>query len=308
MYFRFSSSNVGRLLASVVVATGALVVLVPGHARAQAVVTAVNGDPVTTYDVDEHAKLLKLSRKPASRNDALEDVIADRLKYDEARKWGVDAADSDISSALGRVAAEAKLQPQAWLEAAQRAHIDGETIKAHLRALAAWNVYVRARNKLIGVSEEEISAQLAKKGTNAKITDYLLRQVVFVVPVGASPAVVDSRLKEAQALRNRFTDCNTGLQLARALPDVAVKESMTRESDSLSPALRNLLADTPTGRLTTPERSAAGIELIAVCEKSDSDQMTLRERVQNELITDKLEAESQRTYKQLRAAAVIRKN
>ncbi len=308
MHFEISF-HIGRLVTGAALAAGVILSLGLGSAKAQAVVTAVNGDPVTTYDIDEHVKILKLSRKSATRSDAFEEVIADRLKFDEVKKWGVDAADSDITAALDRLAADAKLQPQAWLEAAQRAHIDGDTIRAHLRALAAWNVYVRARNKTLGASEEEVSAQLAKQGNTAKITDYSLRQIVFVLPVGASPTVAEGRLKEAQALRNRFTDCGSGLQLARALPDVAVKETMTRASDSLSPALRNLLADTPKGRLTTPERTASGIELVAVCDKSDdSDQTTLRERVQKELITNKLEAVSQSMYKQLRATAVVSKN
>lgn len=288
---------------------GAALLAGTAPARAQAVIAAVNGDPITSFDVDEHAKILKMSRKPAGRNDALESVVADRLKFDEARKWGIDASDSDITSALGRLAAEAKLQPDAWVQAAQRAHIDTDTIRSHLRAVGAWNAFVRLRNKTLGVSEAEVSTQLARQGTNAKITDYDLRQVVFVLPVGASAAAVEARSKEAQALRNRFPDCESGLPLARALPDVAVKESMTRASDSLSEGLRNILADTPKGHLTAPSRTPAGLEMIAVCNKTeDSDQTTLRERVQKELLTDKLESQSQEMYKALRATAVISKN
>lgn len=276
-------------------------------ARAQAVVTAANGDPVTSYDVEQRMKMLQLFHKPATRSEAIEDLVADRLKYDEARKWGVDAADSDVASVLEKVAAQSKMQPQAWVQAAQRAHLDMDMLRAHLRALAAWNVYVRARNKTLGVSEEEISAQLAKSGTASRITAYSLRQIVFVVPVNATMAVAEARLRDAQALRNRFTDCDSGVQLARALPDVAVKEPFTRNSDSLSPALRTLLSETPKGHLTTPERGPAGIELVAVCDKSDSDPTTLRDRVQNELITNKLEAVSKSMYKDIRATAVVSK-
>ena len=84
---------------------------------------------------------------------------------------------------------------------------------------------------------------------------------------------------------------------------------MTRASNVLSPAVRNLLADTPKGRLTPPERSPTGVEMIAVCNKSDeNDQTSLRDRVQNELVTNKLMAVSATMYKELRATAVISKN
>jgi peptidyl-prolyl cis-trans isomerase SurA len=298
-----------RILCGTVLCVGLVAAMPPHRAQAQAIVTAVNGDPVTTTDVDEYTKILRLSRQPASRNDALEAVVADRLKYDEARKWGVDASDSDIQLVLARVAAEAKMQPDAFAQAAQRAKIDTETLRAHLRALGAWNAYVRNTNKTLGVSEEEISAALAKQRGLATITDYDLRQVVFVLPVKPTLADIDSRTREAQALRQRFTDCESGLPLARALADVAVKEPLRKASDTLSPTLRKILSETPRGHLTAPERSVSGIEMVAVCNKSDdSDPTTLRERIQKEILADKLQTVAERMYRDLRKTAIVSKN
>ena len=280
----------------------------PVPAAAQSVVTAVNGDPITTFDVDEYMKILRLEHKPSSRSDALEAVTADRLKYDEARHWGVDGSDSDIGTVLARVATSVKMDAQGFSEAAGKAKIDLDTVRNHLRAIAAWDNLVRARNKGLGVTEEEVTAEIAK-GTVDKITNFRLQQVIFVLPANATPAMVESRIAQARALRNRFDGCDTGLQLARALPDVAIKESMSRTSDSLSAGLRKVIAETPRGMLTVPERTTNGVEMVAVCEKSDaSDSSTLRERVQKDLIANKLVAESAKMYKDLRATAVIGKN
>ena len=290
-------------------AAGGPLGLGPDAAHAQSILTAVNGDPITTFDVEQNAKILRLSRRAAGSQDALEAVIADHLKYIEARRNGVDASDSDMQTALGRLAAEAKMRPEAWLAAAQKAKIDTDTIRNHLRAMGAWNAYVRNRNKTLDVSESEVSAQLARQGTNAKITDYDLREVVLVVPLNASPVVVEGRLKEAQSLRNRFADCDSGLPLARALPNVAIKQRTQRQSDALSEAMRNVLSETPRGHLTPPQRSASGVEMVAVCNKiEDSDPTTLRERIQKELLVDKLQAVSEQMYKDVRARAVISKN
>lgn len=281
----------------------------PAPVRAQAVVTAVNGSPITTFDVDEHVKILKLLHRPAGRAEALEDAIADRLKYDEARRWGIDASDTEVSATLAKLAAEAKLQTNALVDAATRARIDGETFKTHVRSLAAWSTYVRARNKTLGVSEEEVTAQLQKQSGGLHITDYVLRQVVFVVPAKASAADVENRIRAAQALRNRFQDCGTGLQLARGMSDVAVKETIRRASDVISPALQKVLSETPTGHLTQPARGPEGVEMIAVCDKSEAgDPTTLRERVQAQLLNDRLAAESVRMYKELRERAVVSKD
>ena len=277
-------------------------------ASAQAGVTAVNGDPITSFDVAEYEKILRLERKPASQADALEAVVADRLRYDEARHWGVDAADGDITAVLQKVSASVKMDTQTFSQGAAKAKIDLETIRAHFRAMAAWENLVRARNKGVGVTEEEIAAAIAKGG-NDKVTNYRLQQVIFVLPVNPTPAIVENRLAEAKALRNRFDGCDTGMQLARSLPNVAIKEPMSRSSDALSPGLRKVLAETQRGMLTVPERSTNGVEMVAVCDKDDAkDDTTLHEQVQKNLIAEKLVAVSAQMYRDLRKTAVISKN
>ena len=58
---------------------------------------------------------------------------------------------------------------------------------------------------------------------------------------------------------------------------------MSRTSDSLSAGLRKLISETPRGMLTVPERTTNGVEMVAVCEKSDAnDTSTLRDRVQKD--------------------------
>ena len=291
----------GLLIASILAGTVAPV-------SAQAIVTAVNGDPITSFDVDQYMKILRLEHKPASRGDALEAVVADRIKYGEARRWNVDGSDSDISTVLQRTATTVKMDAQGFSEAAGKAKIDLETIRSHLRSIAAWDNLVRLRNKGLGVTEDEVNAEIAK-GTVDKVTNYRLQQVIFVLPASPSPAAIEARIQQARALRNRFDGCDTGLQLARALPDVAIKESMSRTSDTLSAGLRKVLAETQRGMLTQPERTTNGVEMVAVCDKSDAnDSTTLRERVQKDLTTVKLTTQSAKMYKDLRATAVIGKN
>ena len=306
---RFSPiSSATRAAALLLAVAGAAASLGASPAAAQAVVTAVNGDPITSFDVSEYEKILKLERKPSSHADALEAVVGDRLRYDEARHWGIDSSDSDLTTALQKMAASVKMDVQSFSQAAGRAKINLDTIRTHLRAIAAWDNLVRARNKGVGVSEEEIAAAIAKGGTD-KVTNYRLQQVIFVLPVSPSPAIVEGRLAEAKALRNRFDGCETGLQLARSLPNVAIKEPMSRSSDALSPGLRKVLAETQRGMLTPPDRSTNGVEMVAVCDKDDAkDDSTLHEQVQKNLIAGKLVAVSEQMYRDLRKSAVISKN
>ena len=110
---------------------------------------------------------------------------------------------------LARVATSVKMDAQGFSEAAGKAKIDLETVRNHLRAIAAWDNLVRARNKGLGVTEEEVTAEIAK-GTVDKVTNFRLQQVIFVLPANATPASVESRIAQARALRNRFDGCDTG--------------------------------------------------------------------------------------------------
>ncbi len=279
-------------------------------AIAQAIAAVVNGEPITTTDINEQMTFLRIIHKPASRSDALEELVADRLKLHEAAKYGIEPSDADLTQTLNRVAAHAKLAPQALANALQGAKANVDIIRAHLRAIAAWNNYVRARNKSLNVSEAEVTAALAKNANGtANVADYTLQEIVFVVPIGASPAVTEQRQREAQALRSRFQDCAGGLALARALPDVAIKPSFRRDSKGLSETVRKALDQTPNGHLTTPERTATGLQMIAVCGKDDNvNRTTIRDSVQADLINDRLVSIGEEMYKQIRATAVVEKH
>ena len=279
----------------------------PAAACAQSLYATVNGDPVTSLDIAQRIKFLHFLRRPASAADALESIVDDRLKFRYANKFGIDANDAEIVGAAVRDAAAMKMEPRAFQASLNRSGIDPEHFKFHWRAISVWAYYVRALNKSVGVSEAEVQAELDKRGPKAKgSVDYSLRQIVFVVPANASQGRLAERGREAQQLRARFTDCSTGLQLARALPDVAVKEPFTRNSSSFTDDLRKILDQTTTGRLTPPSRGATGIEVVAVCDRSaDKFDSSAKETISNELLAKHLDVASARLFTDIRKTAVI---
>jgi peptidyl-prolyl cis-trans isomerase SurA len=184
-------------------------------AQAQQLVLTVNGDPITSYDVEQRVKLLRILKRPAGRPEAIEDLITDRLKLREMSKYQITASEQDILTQGARDAAKAKLSPQALGQALQSARIDEQQWKDHFRAEYIWNVYVAALNKTVEVSEADVRAELAKRGKNTAITEYVLRQVVLVVPGGAGANVLEGRAREAQGLRTRGRGEGAGDALER---------------------------------------------------------------------------------------------
>jgi peptidyl-prolyl cis-trans isomerase SurA len=278
-----------------------------GLAFAQEIVASINGDPITNIDIDERMKMLRVLRRPAARDAAIESLFTDRLEIHEARKFSVDPRDSDISQQIVKVAQDMKLAPDALVGALQHAGVTPDHFKAHFGADLAFNVLVQALNKGVEASEEQVRADLAKQGGKAASgTEYTVRQIIFAVPRAATVAALTERAHEAEQLRGRFTDCESGLPLARAMNDVTVRDSLTKSAVEISDNLRQLLDKTPAGHLTAPQRSSEGLEMIAVCAKGTAkDDTAARAAISQKILAAHIAADSERRLKELRARAVI---
>ncbi len=277
-------------------------------ARAQAIVLAVNGDPITTFDVEQRMKLLKAIHKPADRNAAIESMISDRLKLSEATHYGVTIKDNEIGEQVTTDATAMKTTPQALLSDLAHAGVQQSHLVGYFKSELGFAVLVKGMNKGVEASEVAVRAELAKSGGKASITDYTIRQVVFTLDPGVSPAVVNEKAKEAEALRARFSSCSNGLAEARTLEGVAVREPLTRSSTSLSAPLRALLEKTPVGHLTPPSRSPSGLEMVAVCERAAAkDDTDLRKTISDRLLQAHYDADAAARLKDLRSRAVIDK-
>jgi len=293
---------------SVVLAAGLLTSLpfitVPA-AHAQSLVATVNDSPITNRDVDQRAKLLRVLKKNASHDAVMESIYESRLKLNETAKYTLKPSEQDAVNEIARLATEMKIKPQALYATVQGSKVDKAAWVEYFGALSAWRTLVAALNKNVSVSETEVRAEVAREGNKAS-NEYRLRQVIFILPQNASGAVVQSRAQQAEQLRGRFSDCDSGLQLARGMSEVVVKGQTSRTAGGLSPDMIELLEKTPTGHLTPPQRGAQGIEMIAVCGKSDAgSESGVAENVRQTILGKRLEEAGAKLYKPLRDRAII---
>jgi peptidyl-prolyl cis-trans isomerase SurA len=137
--------------------------------------------------------------------------------------------------------------------------------------------------------------------------DYTLRPILFVVPRGSPSSLVETRRKEAEALRARFVNCQDGIRMARGMRDVAVRGSTTRTSADLPPPLREILDKTEIGRLTAPEVTQDGVEVYALCrrEQSSADNSPEKRKAREELMAAQFKIKAEAFMKELRGQAMI---
>ncbi len=280
------------------------------QAHAQQIIATVNGKPITDLDIAQRMKLLHVLRKPATREAAMQSLIDDQLELQETALYQIKLTDAQIGQEMARTAKQMKIAPEAFFGELQRSGVSEAHLKEHFSATLAFYSLIEAFHKGVEASQSQINAELAKEGGKAAITQYKVRQVIFVIPtaIAKNMAAIKGRMDAAEQLRTRFSDCASGLPLASGMDNVAVREEIVRDSSQLSGPVKQLLDKTPVGHLTPPQRSPDGIEMIAVCGKSASnDDTALRTEISQRLLAAEIEAAVQKRLSELRAHAVIAK-
>ena len=281
----------------------------PTISYAQVVVIA-NGSPITEYDIQQRMKLDAISQKSPNRQQAINDLIDDRLKIARAKVYGLEVGDSEITGAFENMAGRQHITVAQFTQVLERSGISPNTVKARIRAEMTWQQLIRGKyNSSLQIGDSDIAKALKDKNEgDAPAVGYIytLYPVMVVVARGSSEATISAKRSEAENLRSRFASCADGLAMARGLRDVAVRDPITRNSADLSPQLRDLLGNIQVGRLTPPEVTAQGLQMFAVCNKKESATDSPQKReMREQLFVKRFESESKKYLDEIRKAAMI---
>ena len=283
----------------------------PRPALAQQVAVIVNGAPITTYDIEQRSKFNTLStHKTPSRQDVIQELIDEKLKVQAGQRYKLEVGDTEVDNAYSNMARKMRLTPEQLTGALNHAGVDAGTLKARIRADIAWQQIVRGKfQSSLQVRDKDVFEKLkdANKEDKKEVAyEYVLRPVLFIVPPGSAEQVIDGRKREAEALRVRFENCESGLNFARALRDVAVREQIVKSSTDFPPAMRKLLDDVAVGKLTTPDVTPQGVQMFALCAKRENQvDSAASKEAREEMFLAQFQAKSKRYLEELRRGSMI---
>jgi peptidyl-prolyl cis-trans isomerase SurA len=281
-----------------------------GPAAAQQIVALVNGEPVTALDVERHSRIIQaFSRKSPSRKEALDELVDQKVKLAQAKRLEIDISEADLTRAMGAMAAQSGRSAADFTAALRQSGIDTAAFRIKLRSDLAWREVLQKMSPgSFQVRDADVVAALVARGekTTAKAMQYTMRQIVFVVPRGSPDAFRAQRVREAEALRSKFNDCERDLALAREYREVVVKEPVIRISTDLPQRLQELLQKIPDGQMTPPEPTSAGIEVVAVCGRKETvADLSSRREIRNELLSQRVGVNEKEILEKLRRQAII---
>ena len=301
-------------LSSLILGCAASLVLMAGAtpSHAQSVAVMVNGDPITNYDIEQRSKLNFLTtHKQADRQQVINELVDEKLKIKEAKKFGVDPSASDIDQAFGSMAGRMRISPEQLTKSLESQGIRPDTLKARIRADMVWTSLVRGRYKeSLQVGEKDVAAAVQTGGGDekqqAEAFEYKMQPIVLIVPRGSAPAVIEGRQKEAEALRSRVQSCAEANALFKSMPNAAIRDIVVKTSADLPEVLRDGLDKTPIGHLTAPEITKQGVEMVALCARTPTTIDTPKKKeMRDKMYAEKFEAKSKWYLQEIRKAAMI---
>ena len=271
----------------------------------------VNGEVITSYDISQRARLLPLFGVKGGEKVATDQLIDDVLKVQAAKKGGIVVSDAQVDAAYANLGKERNLNAKQLTQQLGQMSIAGETMKRWIKVQMTWQQLVQARVRKEGQvkSSDVMSAMLEKGSPDAiTVTEYMLQQIIFVVPSGSSPNVFAQRRREAEGFRQRFPGCEQSLALAKNLKGVVVRDAGRRDTTQLRGDQGDEIKATEQGKTTRPFQSEKGIELFAVCSKRDfQSNAGVRSEVENKLRLEQAKTIGEEYLKELREAAVIQR-
>ena len=289
-----------------------LAAVTAGAARAQTVAVMVNGEPITDLDIEARVKFDFLStHKQPSRQEVVNELIEEKLKIKEAKKFGVDPSASDIAEAYGQMAQRMRITPDQLTASLEKQGTRADTLKQKIKADMVWGSLVRGRYKeKLQVSEKDVNDRVKEDGGDAAqqadAFEYRMQPVVLIVPKGSSPQALELRQKDAETLRARIETCDQANQYFKSMPNAAIREPVIRTSADIPANLRKILDDTPIGHLTPPEVTKQGIEMVALCgRKPTTIDTPKRKEMRDKMYQKKYEATSNAYLAEIRKAAMI---
>ncbi len=290
----------------------------PAHAdnRIKAV---VNGEPVTTNEVQQRARFLHLIARDQPNatveTNALEELIDEKLRFQEAKRRKMIIPEQQVDGALMNIALRVHMTPQQLVAGLQQAGVETATLRNRLRGQIIFQQMVMGRfDATVNVSDQDVVKALEdKQGKDGKTqqgtgtsNEYSVQQIIFVVAGGAGRPGLDGRMREAEQLRAKFSGCGNIIAEAHAYKETVVKNLGRRTDEELPQAFVPMLGQTPVGKLTKPQVTPNGVEMLAVCEKREvAGDLLERAKVVDNLREQKGQLLARQLNQDLRKFAVI---
>ncbi|GGO25085.1 chaperone SurA [Gemmobacter aquaticus] len=223
----------------------------------------INDSAVTEYEFQQRLLFMRLMRAPGDlEKQALDDLIADRLRVQEAARFGVTATEENVQKGMEEFAQRANMTAEQFLEQLGKAGVAPETFRDFVEAGVVWREIVRGRfTGKAKVSDEEIDRALEAETKKAALVVSIAE---LIIP--ANPGEEEKALALANDIRRSVTG---EASFAAAVEQYSAAPSRERGGRvdplplaNLPPQISGLLLPLAPGQVSPPMMIPGGVALF----------------------------------------------
>lgn len=234
---------------------------------ATSVVAVVNKTAITSGDVAHRVAFLRLQRRTGNlQKMARDQLVEEVLKRDEIARVGMSVSTADVDASFARFAASNKMSVEQLNTILDRAGVTAAHFKAFIAVSMSWPRLVNARyasGASSKLSNQELVTRLLENKQKPVTTEYMLKQIIFVVPA-SKKGIVGKRKAEAEKSRASFPGCDQAMQFAKNYLDVSVRNLGRVLEPELPPEWKPLI-EKANGGTTATRVTDRGVEYLAIC-------------------------------------------
>jgi peptidyl-prolyl cis-trans isomerase SurA len=242
--------------------------------------------------------------KPTARQHALEELIEERLKMQEATRLNVVAEKDDVDRIVNGMAERNKMTPAQFAEHISKMGANIAGMRQRIKVSLSWaDVIRRLYGHQIAVTSRDIDRFVA---TAEGQDDVELRVHRILLAVPPDQKQIAKRLSDAEAVRAKFDNCKSTSTLAGSVSGARFDDLGDRRPGTIPEPTRSLLLAAHDNEMLPPTIGEGGVELWAVCSrKIIKAEDAKRQTAESELRQKEFEVLSKKHLKDLRQDAHI---
>jgi peptidyl-prolyl cis-trans isomerase SurA len=265
---------VRALLVCTALVAGSLAMPDPAPAQTNRIVAVVNGDIVTSADIDGRRRLFAINAGLAVSPQVLDRLtpqvtrllIDERLRMQEVRRRRLPVTDIDVANAIADLERRNSMPEGGLVAQLRRAGVEPRVLFDQIRAQIGWARLIRG---LLGPqaqpSDAEINDFIAAQQARTGQPEFLVSEIF--VPVD-NPA-------EEPEVRRFVDDVVSQLRSGVPFPLAATQFSQSQSAlqggdlgwvgaEALDPAVGSIVTQMPPGAIANPIRVPGGFQIVAL--------------------------------------------
>ncbi|MEQ8825702.1 MAG: SurA N-terminal domain-containing protein [Filomicrobium sp.] len=248
----------------------------------------------------------RASIMPGLRKKALNELIEERLKVQEAKRLNVVASEDEINKVVSGIAQRNKMNLKQFAQYMKKAGGDINSMKSRFKAMISWkNVIRRQFGHRVAITSRDLDRMVAQTQGDAE-TQLNVQRITLLFAKNLGQSELARRLQEASTLRSQFTGCSTTGSLAKKAGGARFSNMGPTKAGRIPEPTRTMLINASDGEMLPPSVGSNGVELWVLCGRNTVEaDKTKRDAAKEELRQKEFQVLAARHLNDLRQDAHI---